>query len=156
MKNTRYARLGLVTIAAVLAVAMPAAAATDLAVTGSGQIQFGASRERVTLRSGGSEGGQMLVVDHTVSGTFVLRVDIDCVRIVGSEVTLSGVVTSSNDPTLEGFEALVQIVDSGEGSAEPDLMSPVLLHEVGIGPNCLVPSEFDLVPVEGGDFRLTS
>lgn len=56
---------------------------------------------------------------------------------------------------LEGFEALFQIRDNGEGGRGegPDFMSPVLLHEVGVGPNCLVPSEFDLVPVKG-NFRV--
>jgi hypothetical protein len=77
------------------------------------------------------------------------HIEINCVRIVGNEATLSGIVTHSNDPTIEGFEALFQIRDNGEGGSGPDFMSPVLLHEVGIGPDCLVPSEFDLVPVRG-------
>jgi hypothetical protein len=65
-------------------------------------------------------------------------------------------VTQSNDPTIEGWEALFQIRDNGEGGRGdgPDLMSSVLLHEVGIGPDCLIPSEFDLVPVKG-NFRIT-
>ena len=153
MNKTRPIRLGIPALIAILAIAGPAAAA-PLPVSGSGQILFGSSRERVTIAPVGPTGGEMLVVDHTVLGTVVLRVDVNCVRIVGSEATVSGIITSSNDPTLVGFEALVQIVDSGTGGSQ-DLMSPVLLHEVGIGPDCTVPSEFDLVEVQG-NFTIAS
>jgi hypothetical protein len=118
------------------------------AVTGGGTITFGASREHVSVAVFGTSGHAQFH-DNTVTGNVNGHVEINCVRIVGNEATLSGIVTHSNDPTIEGFEALFQIRDNDEVGSGPDLMSPVLLHEVGIGPDCLVPSEFDLVPVKG-------
>lgn len=118
------------------------------AVTGGGTITFGASKEHVSVAVFGTSGHAQFH-DNTVSGNVNGHVEINCVRIVGNEATLSGIVTHSNDPTIEGFEALFQIRDNDEGGSGPDFMSPVLLHEVGIGPDCLVPSEFDLAPVKG-------
>lgn len=130
--------------------ALAAAAAGGPSVTGGGTITFGASEEHVSVSAFGTS-GRAQFHDKTVSGNVNGHVEINCVRIVGNEATLSGIVTHSNDPTIEGFEALFQIRDNDNGPAGsgPDFMSPVLLHEVGIGPNCLVPSEFDLVPVKG-------
>ena len=127
-----------------------AASATGPSVKGGGTITFGASKEHVSVNVSGTSGSAQFH-DNTVVGNVNGHVEINCVRIVGNEATLSGIVTQSNDPTIEGFEALFQIRDNGEGGRGegPDFMSPVLLHEVGIGPNCLVPSEFDLVPVKG-------
>ena len=131
-----------------------AAAATGPSVTGGGTITFGASKEHVSVAVHGTSGTAQFH-DNTVVGNVNGHVEINCVRIVGNEATLSGIVTQSSDPTIEGFEALFQIRDNGEGGSGegPDFMSPVLLHEVGVGPDCLVPSEFDLVPVKG-NFRV--
>jgi hypothetical protein len=126
-----------------------AAAAGGPSVTGGGTITFGASKEHVSVTVFGVSGHAQFH-DNTVSGNVNGHIEINCVRIVGNEATLSGIVTHSNDPTIEGFEALFQIRDNDRSAASgPDFMSPVLLHEVGIGPNCLVPSEFDLAPVKG-------
>jgi hypothetical protein len=130
--------------------ALRADAAGGPSVTGGGTITFGASKEHVSVTVFGTSGHAQFH-DNTVSGNVNGHVEINCVRIVGNEATLSGIVTHSNDPTIEGFEALFQIRDNDNGSTTsgPDFMSPVLLHEIGIGPDCLVPSEFDLVPVKG-------
>ena len=130
--------------------ALAAAAAGGPSVTGGGTITFGASKEHVSVTVFGTSGHAQFH-DNTVSGNVNGHVEINCVRIVGNEATLSGIVTHSNDPTIEGFEALFQILDNDAGptGGGRDFMSPVLLHEVGIGPDCLVPSEFDLVPVKG-------
>ncbi len=131
-----------------------AASATGPSVTGGGTITFGASKEHVSVTVFGTSGSAQFH-DNTVVGNVNGHVEINCVRIVGNEATLSGIITHSNDPTIEGCEALFQIRDNGEGGRGdgPDFMSPVLLHEVGIGPDCLVPGEFDLVPVRG-NFRV--
>jgi hypothetical protein len=124
-------------------------------VTGSGTITFGASVERVSVDVQGFS-GRARFHDKTASGTVNGTIEINCVRYLGNEATLSGIVTHSNRKELEGFEALFQIRDNGEASGKgpgPDFMSPVLFHEVGIGPNCQVPSEFDLAPVDG-DFTV--
>jgi hypothetical protein len=131
-------------------------AAGEPSVTGGGTITFGTSVEHVSVNVVGAS-GRAVFHDKAAGGNFTGQIEINCVRIVGSEATLSGIVTHSNEPSLEGLEALFQIRDNGEGAsaAGPDFMSPVLFHEVGIGPDCSVPSEFDLVPVRG-NFRVSS
>jgi hypothetical protein len=131
-----------------------AASGTGPSVTGGGTINFGASKEHVSVAVFGTSGSAQFH-DNTVVGNVNGHVEINCVRIVGNEATLSGIVTQSNDPTIEGFEALFQIRDNSQGESRegPDFMSPVLLHEVGVGPDCLVPGELDLVPVKG-NFRV--
>jgi hypothetical protein len=153
----------LVRRAAVLSIAsvllLPSAgAAAGPAVSGSGFIQFGTSSEHVTFTGGqGPSGGQeVIVVDRTASGTVVMRIAVNCVRIVGNEATVSGIVTRSSEPMLEGFEALFQVRDNGQGGGLRDQMSSVLLHAVGTGPDCTVPGEFDLVPLQGGNFDVSS
>jgi hypothetical protein len=127
-----------------------AASAAGPSVTGGGTITFGASKEHVSVTVHGTSGSAQFH-DNTVVGNVNGHVEINCVRIVGNEATLSGIITHSNDPTIEGWEALFQIRDNGQGGKGegPDFMSPVLLHEVGIGPDCSVPGEFDLAPVKG-------
>jgi hypothetical protein len=116
------------------------ASAAGPSVTGGGTITFGASKEHVSVAVFGTSGTAQFH-DNTVVGNVNGHVEINCVRIVANEATLSGIITRSNDPTIEGWEALFQIRDNGQGGRGegPDLMSPVLLHEVGIGPDCLVP-----------------
>jgi hypothetical protein len=126
-----------------------ASAAAGPSVTGGGTITFGTSKEHVSVTVFGTS-GRAQFHDNAAGGNVSGHVEINCVRIFGNEATLSGIVTQSNDPTIEGFEALFQIRDNdGSIANERDFMSPVLLHEVGIGPDCSVPSEFDLVPVKG-------
>ena len=124
-------------------------AADGPSVKGSGTIHFGASVEHVTVNARGNS-GRASFHDKTVSGNVNGQIDVNCLRVVGNEATVSGIVRHSNRPELEGYEALFQIRDNGRGKKQnPDFMSPVLLHEVGIGPDCSVPSEFDLAPVKG-------
>lgn len=126
-------------------------------VTGSGTIVFGASTEHVSVNTTGST-GRATFNDRTVSGNVNGTIEVNCVRIVGNEATISGIVKNSNRKDIEGFEALFQIRDNGKGrganSTGPDFMSPVLFHQIGVGPDCSVPSEFDHAPVKG-DFTVT-
>jgi hypothetical protein len=118
-------------------------------VEGKGTIHFGASVEKVSVKTRGNS-GKASFHDKTVSGNVNGKIDVNCVRVVGNEATISGIVRHSNRKSLEGYEALFQIRDNGKGKKKnPDYMSPVLFHAVGTGPDCSVPSEFDLAPVKG-------
>jgi hypothetical protein len=125
-----------------------AASASGPSVTGAGTITFGSSKEHLSVSAFGTT-GHAVFHDEAAGGNFHGQIDINCVRIVGNEATISGIVSHSNNPTLEGMEALFQIRDNGNGGSTPDLMSPILFHTVGVGPDCLIPSEFDVVPVRG-------
>ena len=132
-----------------------AAAVAVSSVKGSGTINFGASTEHYTINTTGSS-GRVTFNDRTVSGNVNGTIDVNCVRVVGNEATISGIVTHSNRKSLEGFEGLLQIRDNGKGRGGdpgPDMGSPILFHAVGTGSDCSVPGEFDLVPVKG-DFTV--
>jgi len=126
--------------------------AVESSVKGSGTINFGASVEHVAVNTSGSS-GRATFNDRTASGNVNGAIDVNCVRIVGNEATISGLVTHSNRKSIQGFEALFQIRDNGGRKAQTDMMSPVLFHAVGTGSNCQVPGEFDLAPVKG-DFTV--
>jgi hypothetical protein len=133
-----------------------AAAVAASSVKGSGTINFGASTEHYSVNTSGSS-GRVTFNDRTVSGNVNGTINVNCVRIVGNEATISGIVTHSNRKSIEGFEGLLQIRDNGKGrggkSGGPDFGSPILFHAVGTGSDCSVPGEFDLVPVKG-DFTV--
>jgi hypothetical protein len=128
-----------------------AAALAASSIKGSGTINFGASTEHYTINTTGSS-GRVTFNDRTVSGNVNGTIDVNCVRIVGNEATISGIVRQSNRKSIEGFEGLLQIRDNGKGRGKnggPDMGSPILFHAVGTGSDCQVPGEFDLVPVKG-------
>jgi hypothetical protein len=133
-----------------------AAAVAASSVKGSGTINFGASTEHYSVNTSGSS-GRVTFNDRTVSGNVNGTINVNCVRIVGNEATISGIVTHSNRKSIEGFEGLLQIRDNGKGrganNSGPDMGSLILFHAVGTGSDCSVPSEFDLVPVKG-DFTV--
>jgi hypothetical protein len=136
-----------------------AAAVAASSVKGSGTINFGASIEHISVNTSGSS-GRATFNDRTASGNVNGTINVNCVRIVGNEATISGIVTHSNRKSIEGFEALFQIRDNGKGRGNAkdsgtDMASPILFHAVGTGSNCQVPGEFDLVPVKG-DFTIQS
>jgi hypothetical protein len=135
----------------------PAAApAAGPSASGSATILFGATVEKLVFHAeqrGDVTTGHAFFNDKTagVRG----HVDINCLLVVGNVASLSGIITKSNDPTIVGFEALFQVQDNGEGhNSPPDLSSTVMLHEVGVGPNCLLPGEIDMVPITHGNIEV--
>ena len=99
--------------------AVIAAAIAASSVKGSGTINFGASVEHYSVNTSGST-GRVTFNDRTASGNVNGTINVNCVRIVGNEATISGIVTQSNRKSIEGFEALLQIRDNGAGRAGDD------------------------------------
>ena len=147
-----------IAVAAALALAGGAAAAATLAsASGSGHILFGSNNEFITFsairQTDGTVTGTATV--HDVSAGVTAKIDVNCLNVVGNTATISGVVTSSNEPTLVGFEGIFQVVDNGEGgNAPPDFMSLANFYAVGTGVDCLVPAEYDLVPLQSGNVQV--
>jgi hypothetical protein len=139
------------------AVAAAAASAQVLhSAHGSGHIQFGNNREFITFsavqHSDGTVTGTATV--HDISAGVTAQIDVDCVNVIGNTATISGIVTRSTDPALQGFEGIFQVVDGGEGADSVDFMSLANFFAVGTGNDCRVPGEFDLVPVEQGNVQV--
>jgi hypothetical protein len=139
--------------AAALAFAAAAFAVVVASASGSGNITFGSSREHIsfdaTRADNGTVTGQAFVVDHTVEGLVRFTVAVNCLNVMGNVAIVSGIVTSSTNESLVGMEAIFEAVDAGGGGGTRDQMSLVNLHEPGVGTDCTVPSEFDVVPVDG-------
>ena len=134
-----------------------AAAAVAASASGSGHILFGANNEFITFnavrQSDGTVSGTAVV--HDVSAGVTAKIDVNCLNVVGNTATISGVVTSSSDPTLVGFEGIFQVVDNGEGAgAPPDFMSLANFYAVGTGVDCTIPGEYDLVPLQSGNVQV--
>ena len=133
----------LAAVAGAAAVTGVALAATGHSAQGSGHVTFGATHE-----NGNAE------VNDATAGVRA-HIDVNCLNVIGNYAIVSGVVTRSNDPTLVGDEAAFAVQDNGEGAkAPPDLMSIVNFYNVGVGPDCRVLSEYDLVPLEGGNIQV--
>ena len=135
--------------------AAAAAASTKPAAFGSATILFGPNREKLAfhaeLRNGVATGHARF---NNTTAHVKGQIDVNCLVIVGNIARISGIVTKSNDPTIEGFEALFQVQDNGEGHPSADLASTVMLHEVGVGPNCQAPGEIDMVPITHGNIQV--
>jgi hypothetical protein len=98
--------------------------------------------------------------DGTVNGHLVynlrgsdisIKMDIDCLNIIGNQATLSGTVTqvTGTAPSFifEGQKAVFKVEDNGEGgAAPPDLISDLFLFA---GATCNVPFPVPYLPIDG-------
>jgi len=125
------------------------AAATS--VNGSGTITFGSSVEHITVRASGGS-GRANFQDKAAGGNVNGQIKINCVNIVGSTATLSGLVTHSNKKSMIGQEGVFRIVDNGSKKSTPDMASLINFHQPGTSTDCNA-GEFDLAPVKG-DFTV--
>jgi hypothetical protein len=146
-------------LALLCAIAGSAALAQNAVVhsaRGSGHIQFGTNEEFITFsavqHSDGTVTGTATV--HDVSAGVTAQIDVNCLTVIGNTATISGIVTRSTEPTLQGFESIFQVVDGGEGNGSIDFMSLANFFAVGTGNDCRVPGEFDLAPVQEGNVQV--
>jgi hypothetical protein len=124
--------------------------------SGSGHIQFANNREFITFSAVEHSDGTVtgIATVHDVSAGVTAQIDVDCLNVVGNTATISGIVTRSTEPVLQGFEGIFQVVDGGEGKGTVDFMSLANFFAVGTGTDCRVPGEFDLVPVQQGNVQV--
>ena len=146
----------LVLVASALAFAGTAAAAVGASASGSGTVLFGNTIEHIAFSAqqvtGTTATGEATIND--VSAGVRVKVDVNCLNVIGNYAIVSGIVTQSSDEALVpvGTQAIFAVVDNGEGSSR-DFASIANFYAVGTGVDCSVPSEFDLVPVNG-NFRV--
>jgi len=105
--------------------------------------------------------------DGTVTGNMTLhnrgldsfiKVDVNCLLVVGNIATMSGVVTHSDDPrgSFEGLNAIFRVVDNGEGeNSPPDLISGVVvLGDEDSLITCRDPFPLQLRLIEAGNIQV--
>lgn len=84
-----------------------------------------------------------------------LHLDIDCLRVVGNTATVSGIVTNTTDPTLEGFRGIFRVEDNGEGANDPpDRISLVFLFPPSVPLDCNSNLGLPLIPIEAGNIQV--
>ncbi len=132
--------LSLLAFAIVTVIARPAAS-----VSGSGTITFGSSVEHISVSVNGSS-GRARFEDKAAGGNVNGQININCVNVVGTTATLSGLVTHSNNKALIGQEGVFRIVDNG--SRGTDEASLINFHQPGTSTDCNA-GEFDLTRVKG-------
>jgi hypothetical protein len=148
---------GLLVVAVIaLATAAGAAAAVFGSASGSGTVLFGNTIEHIAFSAqqiAGTEATGEATINDISAGVRV-HVDVNCLNVIGNYAIVSGIVTQSSDPALVpvGSQAIFAVVDAGEGRTR-DFASIANFYAVGTGVDCTVPSEFDLVPVNG-NFRV--
>jgi hypothetical protein len=145
--------------AVILAVASVTAFADEAvrSAKGSGLIQFGPNREEISFKAETRNGGTVAegrADVRDISAGVEVRLDVNCLNVLGNTATVSGIVTRSSDETRVpvGFEGIFQVVDNGDKA--PDFMSLANFFEVGVGTDCNAPGEFDLVPLQKGNIRV--
>src|SRR5690242_6454429 len=82
-----------------IAVAIAVVAAGS--VNGSGTITFGSSVEHISVSASGNS-GRVTFEDKAAGGNVNGQIQVNCVNVVGSTATVSGIVTHSNDKSLIG------------------------------------------------------
>lgn len=88
--------------------------------------------------------------------TFV-KVDIDCLHVVGNIATMSGTVTHSDDPTLDftGWHSIFRVVDNGEGAdSPPDLMTGLANNPPEVTVTCTDIFTEPLRVIEAGNIQV--
>jgi len=133
------------------------ASAAGASAFGAGTITFGASTEHISFNARSLDPltflatGQAHFRDVTAAGVFTGRIDINCLNVIANYAIISGIVTQSSDPAMEGRQGIFAVVDAddaGNRSAR-DFMSLANFYAVGTGVDCTEPSEFDLAPLRG-------
>jgi hypothetical protein len=144
----------------VLATAALADDASVHSAKGSARIQFGQNQESISFSAEQQADGTVTGTAHVndISAGVMVRIDVNCLNVIGNVATISGIVTRSSDPSRVpvGDEGIFQVVDSGQGDGQrpPDFMSLANFFEVGVGSDCNAPGEFDLAPVENGNIQV--
>ena len=126
-------------------------------VSGSGMILLDGEHRTFAFhalrnRDGSIRGGGVLV---NRTSDIRLLLEIDCMRIDGNVVTLSGTHKDSTDPTYVGQPFWFRVVDNGEGENDPpDEITLVVTFPGGFGPDCTGEYPIDLQPILGGNVQV--
>jgi len=163
MKKTIAGVSLLVALLAVAAAGTQSAGA-DLAIqsaSGFGQVHLGLPFRNFAFSATELDGtvtGQAQL-ERRDSG-ILIHIDIDCLNVLGSIAVMSGVVTSTNSPTLPvGTDELFAVQDNGEGPSAPPDEITLAFSGLGIActditdPGVLAPF---LITIESGQIQVSS
>ena len=82
-----------------------------------------------------------------------IHADIDCLLVVGNTATMSGTITKSNRPNLEGMTVVFRVEDNGEGNTGlPDTFSRLFITSGTF--TCDSNLNFARFPIESGNIQV--
>jgi hypothetical protein len=133
--------------------------------TGSGHFSLGVNQLYRTFsftarqHSDGTDEGQAQLRNRSAANT-PIHMALNCLRVTGNTATMSGTVTSIADPQppffVEGSRVAFTVVDNGQGSAPPDLISLVFFFGTVPPLNCEVLFFAPTSVVENGNVQVRS
>ena len=89
--------------------------------------------------------------DQFSKGTGV-HISVNCLNVIGNQAYVSGVITSSQDPTLVGQSVVTKVVDNGRSANDPP--DEIGFTMIGFNLNCnTAPGtfvDFNVLPVPQG------
>jgi hypothetical protein len=95
----------------------------------------------------GTTTGQAVVISR--SQGVRMRLEIVCLKVIGSRAYSGAYITNSDDPSLVGLPAIFAVEDNGEGAGSPgDLMTLVLPGDPTDVPDCHDPFLVELLDSE--------
>lgn len=152
----KKARATLVFAIALIVLGMSTAFAAS--ATGSGSLTINGERRTFAFNAigrGGTTATGQAQLNNRDQGV-KLHLDINCINVLGSMATVSGVVKHSNDTTVRpGWISVFRVVDNGEGSLNPpDQMSLVFSWPPGTPVNCTTNLALPMQPIEGGNIQV--
>ncbi len=92
---------------------------------------------------------------HNRDQDVFLKLDINCLTVVGNTASVSGVISRHSNPSFIGRTGIFQVVDNGEGSGNPsDQMSLVFIFGAGSPVDCNTGFILPQNTVEGGNVQV--
>jgi hypothetical protein len=147
-----------VMLAAAIAQVRGAGAGLDASANGGFQVTLSGQLRTISFSAqrdaSNNSRGQGELFNH-VTGT-KLHLDIDCLQVVGTVATISGMISRTNNPLIEEDTPFwLRVVDNGEGAKRPpDLTSSVIAFLGGPGPSCTTTYPTGMIPIEGGNIQV--
>jgi hypothetical protein len=101
----------------------------------------------VTTSGSGVATGKALY--YSSNAGVVMAINVTCLYVSSGTARFLGTIIESNDASIEGKDAYWQVHDN------TDQASLINLADTGTGPDCSIPSEFDMVNIAAGTITVS-
>lgn len=158
-KQTFISLLIVLSIAALTYVAAVTAAGNRPSANGQGSLRINDELRTFSFHASTDKDGNVTGSAEVHNRELDIRshIEINCLEVSGNIATMSGVVTNSSDPNVEGSPSVFRVRDNGEGAkAAPDQISLVSFNPNPNAPpiDCHASFNFALQNIEGGNIQV--
>jgi hypothetical protein len=129
-----------------------AGSSANSSATGVVRYVFGATTAHLSFiaTTNGSSVATGKALYYSSNANVVMVINVTCLYVSSGTARFLGTILESNDTGIEGDDAYWEVRD-----ASPDQASLINIAESGTGPDCSIPSEFDLVNVAAGTITVS-